>query len=70
MTSIDTTEYTVAELKQAVDMDAYSVRNEAERRLSIVTKKLARLYAEEARLEKEQIMLGEAIEAAWTEIHK
>ena len=66
----DMTGYKTSELAQSVDVDDYAVRNEAERRQTVVARKLAKIYAEEARLEKEQIELGKAIEAAWAHIRK
>ena len=68
--TINPTGYTIAELKQSVEPGRLRSPQQAERRQSIVAKKLARLYAEEARLEKEQIELCAIIEAAWKEIHK
>ena len=67
---LDMTGYKASELAQSVDIDDYAVRNEAERRQTLVARKLARLYAEEARLEKEQIELGKAINAAWAHIRQ
>jgi hypothetical protein len=68
--TINPTGYTNAELRNSIDMDAYAVRNEAERRGSLITKKLARLYKQIAEAEKEQIELNETVEAAWKEIHR
>ena len=66
----DVTNYKTSELAQSVDVDDYAVRDEAERRQTVVARKLAKLYAEEARLEKEQIELGRAIQAAWAHLRQ
>jgi hypothetical protein len=68
--TIDPTKYDTAELIKAVDLDAYAVRDEAERRATLVSRKLKGLYRHIAELEAEQISLNATIEAAWKEIHK
>jgi len=68
--SYDMRGYKTSELAQSVDVDDYAVRDEAERRQTIVARRLARIYAEEAQLEKEQIELGKAIQAAWAHIRQ
>ncbi len=68
--TLNLTGYETRELESAIEFDAWAVRNEAERRDSLIAKKLARLYKQVADAECEQIQIHNAIEAAWKEIHK
>jgi uncharacterized small protein (DUF1192 family) len=62
---MDMSKYDTHNLKSAVDLDAYAVRDEAYRRSALLCKKIARLNAQLITLNAENEECGRAIHAAY-----
>jgi hypothetical protein len=70
MTIMDMSEYKTSELKTAVDLDVYAVRDEAYRRSDKIRKQLERAKAKVAQLQAEHDECGYALLAVSRELNR
>ena len=67
---IDMTTYTNANLRDSLDLCAWSVRDEAHKRHTALVKKMAAMKAKLAKMQAEADAIGATFEAALAEIAK